>query len=270
MTVDEQNIFTVHIEYKETIPLLEFKEFLEGINNQYRNHVLQTNDENKNDALLIKEIAPGSIDIHLVSSIMPLFSDINNVATFFNSIRHLMTWLSTLKGQKPIFTNEDVKDIIDIVKPAKNIDRSIKISTTGDKNQVLVIDKVFAEKIIVNVPSVLDQMKQAADVLPEVSLEKNNAVLRFQQIEKEEKNNKNTKGIIDEIDKKPYPVMFAEGLKNPIIRGDPNPLKKNYLVDIKIQRVDNKIKSYTVLKIRDSYIDENSEHSEKSLFGEKE
>jgi len=266
MPVDQQNTFTVHIEYKETIPLLEFKEFLEGLNNQYRNHVSQRKDEN--DALLIKEIRQGSIDIHLVSSIMPLFSDINNITTFFNSIRHLMTWLSTLNGQKPIFTIEDVKDIVDIVKPATSIDRSIKISTAGDNSQALVIDKIFAENIIVNAPSVLDQMKQVADVLPEVALERNNVVLRFQQIEKEEKNNKNTKGIIDEIDKKPYPIMFAEGLKNPIIHGEPNPLKKNYLVDVKIQKIDDKIKSYTVLKNRDSYIDENSEQSENSLFEE--
>jgi len=52
--------------------------------------------------------------------------------------------------------------------------------------------------------------------------------------------------------------MFAEGLKNPIIHGEPNPLCKNYLVNVKIQKVDDKIKSYTVVKISDSYIAENS------------
>ena len=62
--------------------------------------------------------------------------------------------------------------------------------------------------------------------------------------------------------------MFAEGLKNPIIHGDPNPLKNNYLVDVKIQKIDNKIQSYTVLKISDSYLDENASLLDNSLFME--
>ena len=258
MEKNEQKIFTVHIEYKESIPLVEFKELLEGLNNQYRNRITLSHEDNKDDNLLIKEITPGSIDIHFMSSLIPLFSDINNITTFFNSIKHLMTWLSSFKGKKPIYTSDDVKDIIDIVKPVNSTDRSIKFSTSGDNSPVLIIDKVFANKIIVNSPAAIDQIKKVEKSPIEDTLEKNNVVLRFKQVENEEKNNKNTKGIIDEIDSKPYPIMFAEGLKNPIIHGDPNPLKNNYLVDIKIQKVDNKIKSYTVLRINDSYIDENS------------
>jgi hypothetical protein len=255
---NERNIFTVHIEYKETIPLIEFKELLEGFNNQYQNHISQSGEENKNDKLLIKAITPGIIDIHLISSLIPLFSDINNITTFFTSIKTLMVWLSSFKGKKPVYTSEDVKDIIDIVKPVNSTDRSIKISTNGDNSPVLVIDKVFAEKIIVNSPAALDQIKEVEEPPKEDNLEKSKVVLRFKQVEDEERNNRNTKGFIDEIDSKAYPIMFADGLKNPIIHGDPNPLKKNYLVDIKIQTIGNKIKSYSVLKIHDSYIDENS------------
>jgi hypothetical protein len=254
----EQKIFSVHIEYKETIPLLEFKNLLEGLNNQYQNHVSKLSDEEKNDALLIKEITPGSIDIHFISAMLPLISDINNITTFFSSIKLLLNWLSSFKGKKPVYTSEDIKDIIKIVKPVNSVDRSIKITTNGDNSPVQIIDKVFADKIIYNAPAALDQLKEIEKIPHEDTLEKRNAVLRFKQVEDEEKNNRNTKGIIDEIDSKPYPIMFAEGLKNPIIHGEPNPLRKNYLVDVKIQKVDDKIKSYTVLKISDSYIDENS------------
>lgn len=259
MSNTDQNVFSVHIEYKETIPLVEFKDLLEGLNNQYNNHVSKISDEDKNDVLLIKEITPGSIDIHFIPAILPLISDINNITTFFNSIRHLMNWLSSFKGKKPVYTSDDVKDILKIVKPVNSIDRSIKISVNGDNNQVLIADNVYAQKIIANAPIALDQIKEIVKTPQEDTLEKNNVVLRFKQVEDNEKNNKNTKGIIDEIEKdKPYPIMFAEGLKNPIIHGEPNPLRKNYLVDVKIQKVDGKIKSYIVLKISDSYIDENS------------
>jgi len=258
MTSDEQNLLKVHIEYKNTIPLFEFKEILEGLNNQYQKHLPPKKDNEENEILLIKEIRPGSIDIHLVASIIPLISDMNNITTFITTIKSLLNWLSTLKGQKPKYTSDDVKDIVSMVRPITNIDRSIHISSNGNNNETCIIDHVIAKKIQDNAPVAYAQLLPVERPPAEELLTKNNTVLRFKQVENEEKNNKNTKGIIDEIDSKPYPIMFAEGLKNPIIHGDPNPLKKNYLVDIKIQKIDNKIKSYTVLKISDSYIEENS------------
>jgi len=259
MSNTEQNIFSVHIEYKETIPVLEFTDLLEGLNNQYNNHVSKLSDKDMNDTLLIKEINPGSIDINFVSSMIPLISDINNITTFFSSIKHLMNWLSGFKGKKPIYTSDDVKDILKIVKPVNSADRILTISTNGDNSPVFVVDKVFADKVFINAPTALEQIKEIENPPQENTLERHNVVLRFKQVEDNEKNNKNTKGIIDEIEKdKSYPIMFAEGLKNPIIHGEPNPLRKNYLVDVKIQKIEDKIKSYTVLKISDSYIEENS------------
>jgi len=81
---------------------------LEGLNNQYNNHVSKLSEEDKNDALLIKEITPGSIDIHFISAMLPLISDINNITTFFSSMKMLMNWLFSLKGKKPVYTSEDV------------------------------------------------------------------------------------------------------------------------------------------------------------------
>jgi hypothetical protein len=147
-----------------------------------------------------------------------------------------------------------------------SIDRSINISIKGDNSSAVVVDKDIAQKILNNAPVALDQIEYIEKPALENILEKNNMALRFKQIEKEEKNNRNTKGIIDEINTKSFPVMFAEGLKNTIIYGNPNPLKYIYLVDVKINKIDNKIQSYTVLKINDSYISETEEQTENVLF----
>jgi len=40
--------------------------------------------------------------------------------------------------------------------------------------------------------------------------------LKFKQIESTGKNNRNTKGIISEIDNKSHPILFNVGLKYPI------------------------------------------------------
>jgi hypothetical protein len=96
---------------------------------------------------------------------------------------------------------------------------------------------------------------------------KENVILKFIQIEGTENNiNKNTKGIISEIDKKPHPVMFEKGLKHQIIHEEPFPFNKNYLADVKVHTLNDKINAYTVLAIKDSYEDEMDNESAEPLF----
>jgi predicted LPLAT superfamily acyltransferase len=75
MTTDEKNTLTFRIEYKNTIPLIEFKDILDGLNNQFKKHLLQIKDVDKNEILLIKEIRQGSIHIQLISSVIPMISN---------------------------------------------------------------------------------------------------------------------------------------------------------------------------------------------------
>ena len=49
MTANEENILTFRIEYKNTIPLIEFKEILDGLNNQYKKHLLHIKDVDENE-----------------------------------------------------------------------------------------------------------------------------------------------------------------------------------------------------------------------------
>jgi hypothetical protein len=84
-----------------------------------------------------------------------------------------------------------------------------------------------------------------------------NVIFKLTQIKNDENQNKNTKGIISEIDNKEHLVVFFSiETKELILRENNNPFLKNYLVDIKINKTNNTIKSYIILYLKDTYIDE--------------
>jgi hypothetical protein len=264
------NILTIKIEYENTLTLHSFKESLDGWYREYNKHLININNQEPNETLLIKVIKKDSIIIDLISSVMPLLSEFNNIYTFYSSVRSIVTWLHTKKGSKPKYDIDDLVNIKKIFSPVVHDDNRITFSIKGDNNTINVIDKVIVNKLNENADIEITKLSQnnKPEPLEDSSIRKN-IILKFIQIEGTENSiNKNTKGIISDIDKKPRPVMFEEGIKHQIIREEPFPFNRNYLADVKVHTLNNKINVYTVLAIKDSYEDENEDQSYNSLFTE--
>jgi hypothetical protein len=245
------------MEYKDYISLSDFKESIEGWNNQYNSFVSQGNNEEKNDKLFIKEIKNGSIIIELVSAIVPLISDINTVSTFFASMKALFGWLNFKTGIKPKISASDLDNTKKIIAPVNNHDgRQITISIAGDNNAPIIIDSVIAKTIAQNADNEYAVLNKKID-MPEIEENRKNVIFKLTQIKDDENPDKNTKGIVEEIDRKEHLVVFSRlETKEAILQESGNPFRKNYLVDIKIGKSDDTIKSYTILALKDSYIDE--------------
>jgi hypothetical protein len=248
---------TIKIEYKEYISLSEFKESIDGWNNQYNSFLAQGSDDDKLDKLLIKEIKQGSIIIELVSAILPLMSDVNNVTAFYTSIKALFGWLSSKKGKKPKIISSDLDNTKKIIAPVNNHNgRQITVSIEGDNNAPIIIDSVIAKVISQNANEeyvVLDKKS----VLLEIPENKDNVIFKLTQIKDDENPDKNTRGIIAEIDGKEHPVLFSDiGIKDLILQESNNPFRKNYLVNVKVNKSADTIKSFIILALNDSYNDE--------------
>jgi hypothetical protein len=262
---DENPSLTIKIEYKDSISLSEFKDFLEGWNNQYIRCISLKGKEADNDVLLIKEIRQGSIIIELISSLIPLISDYNTISSFFVSLKSLFGWLISKTGNKPDMEICDLENTKKIIAPVNNhAGRQINISIEGDNNAPIIIDSVIAKTIAHNADEELEKLIEHTEII-ENDENKENVILKFKQIKDDENNNKNTKGIIQEINNKEYPVLFSEGIKNRILHGSDNPFLQNYLVNVKVNKNNETIKSYTILALNDSYMDED-ERYEENLF----
>ncbi|MHB9292975.1 hypothetical protein Holit_02092 [Hollandina sp. SP2] len=250
----------IKIEYKNYISLSDFKESIEGWNNQYNSFISQGNDDKKNDTLLIKEIKQGSIIIELVSTLVPLISDVNTVYSFFTSMKDLFGWLHLRKGIKPKINTDDLDNTKKIVAPVSNRDgRQITVSIEGDNNAPIIIDSMIAKAIVQNANDEYAVLNTPVD-LPETQENKEDVIFKLTQIKDDENPNKNTKGIAQTIDSREHLVLFSHvKTKEAILRGSSNPFRKTYLVDIKINKIDRTIKSYTILALKDSYTDEDGE-----------
>jgi hypothetical protein len=263
-TTNENLSLTIKIDYKDDISLSEFKETIEGLNNQYNSFLSQCNGDEKNDKLLIRAIKKECIILELASAIIPLISDINTVCTFYTSIKALFGWLSSRKGIKPKISISDLDNTKKIIAPVNNDDgRQITISIEGDNNAQIIIDSAVAKSIVQNADDEYLMLSKPI-ILSEIVENKENVIFRLTQIKDDEDSNKNTKGIIHEIDNKEHMILFSTGIKEKILQESRNPFRKNYLVDIKVTKVNNIIKSYTILDLHDSYIDE--EYEGKDLF----
>jgi hypothetical protein len=253
---------TIKIEYKNYISLSEFKEAIEGWNDQYDSFISQYNDDEKNNSLLIKEIKQGSIIIELVSMIVPLTSDFNTVYDFFTSIKALFDWLSSKKGIKPNITAGDLDNAKKIIAPVKNHDnRKISVFVAGGNYAPIIINSTISSKILQNANDEYAVLDKKMD-LPEISESRENVIFKLTQIKDDENPNRNTKGIIQGIDNKEHLVLFSKiEIKEAILRGSNNPFHKNYLVDVKIDKINGRIKSYIILSLKDSYSEEEAEVS---------
>jgi len=261
MIKDGKDYLTINIEYQEEIPLSEFIASLEGWNSQYNRQLSSVDIKENDEKLLVKQITKGSIIIELMSSVMPLLSDYSNLYTFFSTMIILFTWLRTKKGKKPNAELTDFENAKKIVAPINTDDKKMQISFNGDVKNVYIIDKVTADTITKNANVELLALAETEEKKEEQTKAKN-VLLKFNQIEGAEKNNKKTKGVIGEITNKSYPIMFAEGLKHGIIHGSENPLNKNYLVNAKVHTENDEIKAYTVLEVIDSYDEDDDDGSE--------
>jgi len=259
---------TIKIEYKNSIPLFSFKESLDGWYNQYNKHLAQSSISKKDETLLIKEIKEGSIIINMISSVIPLISDVNTITTFFKSVKHSITWLSGKEGVKPKYDIEELTNIRKMLGTVTSKDKNINVTVNGDNNDVLFVDNLTVNIIRNNVDEEIKLLStvQVDEITPDETF-RDKVILKFKQTESTEKNNKSTKGVISEIDSKSHPIFFDEGLKQKIILGIDNPHTKKYLVNVKVHKESGIISGYTILKVIDTMSDvETSEQSENTLF----
>jgi len=267
---DQRDYLTIKIDYKSSISLHNFKASIDGWYNQYNKHLAAHNISKDDDTLMIKEIKQESIDLVLFSSaLVPLISDVSTIYTFYNAVKHAITWLSSKKGEKPKYNIEELENIKNMFAPVNSPDKAISYYINGDNNTVNHYDHVTVNVIRSNIDEeikCLSTVEPVAPIFDELFKEK--VLLKFRVVEGTNKNNKSTKGIIAEIDNKAHPIFFDEGLKQQIVLGSDNSLIKKYLINVKIHKENGIISAYTILKIIDVQDDVDITQSENSLFSE--
>lgn len=226
----------IHIKNIEPIELGDFASSMNALAHEYEH-------QHKGDVkLLIKEIRQGSIIATLITAgvaILPFAEHANNIIDFG---KHLMSILAYLRGgssETPPLTQQTLSNINKFIEPIAK-DHGSVVQIEGDNNMI-IINSAQAKDIQRNA-----QIELARLNTPITGIHKN-ALLYFNQTRADNRQG-GDKGVIEAISPKEVKVIFdTPELKNRIIRQSERVYDNAYIVDVKVQTINQKPALYTVI-----------------------
>lgn len=254
----------IKIENKRPIELLDLTKSLVSLATQFDSYVDKNADskENREAKLYIKEIKSGSVILELVEfatlGMIPFIENTNTILGFAEYCKKAFDFFLKDNGEKPELKPTDYKDFSTILNPvSKDVGSQFNISTTINGNVELHLNLNSTEtNALQNIfKKELEQLK-----IPEQTDETNQSVLMtWFQARNDPKSSVGNKGVIEDISKKPLNITFeTEEIKEKMLHSDINPFNTAYVVDVKIQTIQDKPAAYKVVKLHDFFdINEN-------------
>lgn len=237
----------VHIQNTEPIEVLDFTQSMASLALEYNHH--SKSDDFK---LYIKEVKSGSIIATLVAiapSLLPFAEHANAMIEFAG---HLKNAFGRLKGEQTpaVLDMPSLNNLTRLVEPiAKDRGATLNIHTIniyGNVENSLNVTSLDANAIQNNAKREMENLKEP------ISAYQHQVVLYFSQARGD--NKKGDTGIIELISKKEVKVAFDnQALKSRmIIDAEHNIFDRAYIVDVKVQTVNDKPVLYTITEFYES------------------
>lgn len=255
----------ITINNRQPVELLDLTKSLVALSNNFDRYTSENGEtkENREAKLYVKEIRSGSIIVELIElatvGMIPFAENVNTILDFANYFKTAVNFFLKGEGQDPDLSPAEFKEISTIVSPvAKDKGSQINISTTVNGNLTLNFNLNSNESnAIQNIFN--RELKKLK--LPEISDDsEDRVVLTFYQARSDKASKIGNKGIIESLNKKPMNIVFdTEELKMEILHSDINPLKTAYLVDVKVETINEKPSIYRIIKLHEYFDLEDNE-----------
>lgn len=249
-TLSDAPHLTFVLEHDGPIPLAELTHSLQRLAGRYARQAKGDEDEPR---LYVTEVRKGSIVIILVAAaaaIVPVIAGANQIAKFAENVRGLVDHFTGKEKSKEQVTKADCDDMRALAAPVIHTINARLVIFTNESpgevvnlpsHQAMVADNRAAmerlaltekeENVTTEVLLVWDQLKNAPGV---------------------DEGRSADRAIIQEVDARPRQVTFAaEGLKEQMTDEAFNPLKKAFVVDVKVLSSPTGIAAYRILKLHD-------------------
>ncbi|MDA0779925.1 MAG: hypothetical protein O2810_03470 [Bacteroidetes bacterium] len=251
------------IENKSPIELLDLTKSLVALANNFDRYSSEKGNtkEDREAKLFVKEIKTGSVIIELIelatASMIPFVENINTVLEFASYFKSAIKFYLNNKGDDPELKPTEFREISTILNPvakdkgsqfnlSTQINGNVNLNFNLNSNETNAIQNIFEREIKkLNLPQPNEEIEERQ-------------ILTFYQARSDLQSKVGNKGIIESISRKNLNIVFdTEELKSEMLHSEINPLKTAYLVDIRIETINDKPKFYRVLKLHEYYdIDE--------------
>ena len=249
----------IKIENKRPIELFDLTRSLVSLASQFDSYVEKNADskENREAKLYVKEIKSGSVVLELIEiatiGMIPFIENMNTIIGFAKHCKSAIDYFLKNEGKKPDLSPTDFRELSTILNPvAKDHGSQFNMSTTINGNveinfnlsstETNALQNIFKKEI--------EQLR-----LPEQKEEVQSSVLlTWFQARNDTKSTVGNKGVIEEISKKPMNITFEnDEIKEMMLHGDLNPFNTAYVVDVKIQTIQEKPAAYKIIRLHESF-----------------
>ncbi|OED36621.1 hypothetical protein AB832_05580 [Flavobacteriaceae bacterium (ex Bugula neritina AB1)] len=249
-----KNECTIHfgIEYQQPVELTEFTKALNGFSNEYKKFINETygNEQPVDAKLHIEKISEGSILTTLVEYsefAIPFLGDINTVFEFG---KHLKKAYGSFLGKKEYeLDKKSLNNIKDIITPGTEVGANTEIEIKGNNNQILVLNANDIEASAIS-----DRISKQIKKLDSKSSNcYTKELFYFDQAKKDIDSKVGNYGVIESLYPDKLRVVFDDDkvFKKKMLKGEFNPLKVSFIVDVEVQIKKGNPVTYKILHLHD-------------------
>lgn len=258
--LDFSNKLQITINNTKPIVLTDLTMALLGVGQQFERFIEnETNEQHAaSSELFIKEVRSGSIIVELVTQVLPVVPLLWQGGTLLEWVNHtksVIEWLNGKLSSPPKdLTKQDLKQWSNILEPIAKDHGSQMNFTVSDGSQV-VINQIFISSEQANAAQ--NQIKREIEKLEEPDDHtQRKRVMVWYQSKFDSSSSTGDKAVIESISKTPIKVIFENNaVKKAMLAGDTRYPKQwhelAYIVDVKVQTVQDIPKVYTIINYYD-------------------
>lgn len=251
----------VKINNKKPVILTDLTISLLAISQQYQKFIeTQTNESYKaGTELYIKEVKSGSIIVELVTQtlpVLPLLWNGGSLVEWASQLGQTFMWLLGERNSAPQdYSKQDLKQLHSIIDPiAKDSGSQLNI-TVSDQAQVNIYQYTLNSEQANAAQNKINKEMALLDT-PDDNIH-SKRVMYWKQAKFDDDSKAGDKAVIESITKTPVKVIFENNaVKTAMLTGDTRfkkPWQKlAYIVDVKVQTIQDVPKLYTIINFHDN------------------
>ncbi len=240
------------VEYKNKNPM-ELIDLATSMSSISREFSKRFHAESYGAKLYVREVRNGSTIIELVPVVIGqlpiLIEHYKTIITFVEQTIIVVNWLLGKEDKPEHITREGLNNITNIVEPiAKDVGSQINIGSYNDNSRINNITINYTES-----NAIQNRATKELEILKEpiVGLHEK-VLLHWVQAKNDIKSNAGDKAKIESITNKSVKAIFdKKDLKQTMLYDEPHPFSKAYLVDVKVETINNNPTVYKIIKLHE-------------------
>jgi len=260
--MDDRNYFILTIDANAPVELSEFIGALDSMNNQFKKHIKKSAPDLEDSyKIYVKEVRKGSYVVEFLPALLPLIEHIEHadiVCDFLYKWKDRLKKYFTEKGRDKKASKSDLQDILKAVEviatnpnSSQHLDYVVHKDGKAEKETIFKFDTREANQArkeikdhIIEIEAITDNSKSRATMVFERPSSTDASIGK----------RSGERVIIEEIDTRPRPLIYASELserqiKHELNNSDDNPFKKAFIVDVNIEYRNQKPWAYRVTDV---------------------